>query len=210
MIMEVATALSAKWRAAAALVAVLPAAGAAYGAREIINVFRAMAVIGSGGVGAVSMGISESNRPLMAAAVAAAAISGFLAVALARKPAQAAAFPGLPFSLLAGLACVPALILWAAESFSLDVLANRVTGPVAGASQHLANLLIGTVALAVGVILLTVALWVLSPVSRTSCNPSAWPRVAAWAGAVALLLCLAALFYVRSSYLSEVAVRGHF
>jgi hypothetical protein len=197
-----------KWRAAAALAAILPAAGAGYGARCVIRNFEDLALTASGGVGTVAQGHAESNLLLIAAALVAALLAGFLAFAVARKPARAAAFPAVWFSLLVPvLAWVPALLLWSAESYSLNIAGNGpgATGSIAEASQHLANLLMGTAGAALAAIAFAVGTFALS---RTGTGRDARSCAMAWAGAAALLLGLAVLFYMRSSYLQEVAMRG--
>jgi len=197
-----------KWRAVACLVAVLPAAGAAFGALSVYQIFRAMALVGSGGVGALAAGFSEVNQPFMGTLVAG-VIAGFLAVALATRPVRAAAFPGLLFSLLVTVSgCVPVLFFWTVESFSFDVVANRVTGSVSDASQHLANLLLGTVVSAIAAVCLAVAASIIPAIWRGH-DARGGPRIAVWVGAAILLLGLAVLFYVHSSYLHDVALRGH-
>lgn len=201
----------AKWRAAAALVVILPAAGAAIGARSVLNAFREMAIAGRGGVEAVSTAIFEAHPPLIAAVLAAALIAGAMAFGLARKPARAAEFPGMAASLVVPvLAGVPTLFLWAAESYPLDFLAGRIAGPtVAQAAEHLESLLNGTMVLAIAAIGIAVIAWRHSlNASRAGQAVRTWPLVSAWAGAAVLLVCLAAAFYMRSSYLVEAALRG--
>jgi len=194
---------------AALLVAIIPAAGAALGAQSVMKVFREMAEAGLGGVVSVSIAVNQANPPLIAGALAAAVIAGCLAVALIRRPERAAPLPGLPFSiLLSVLACGPALLLWAIESYSLDFLANRVkVASVAEGAQHLENLLIGAIALALVVIVISLAALARSrAVSRVVGNARA--RAVAWAGAAVLWLALAAAFSMRYSYLVEAALRG--
>jgi hypothetical protein len=197
-----------KWPAAAALVAILPAAAAAYGARCVIKNFEDLALTGSGGVGTVAQGHAESNLLMIAAALVAALLAGFLAFAVAGKPARAAAFPAVWFSLLVPvLAWVPALLLWLAESYSLNVAGNGpgAAGSIADAAQHLSNLLMGSVGAGIAVIAFAVGAFALS---RTGTGRDARSCAMAWVGAAVLLLGLAALFYMRSSYLQEVAMRG--
>jgi hypothetical protein len=197
----------ARWRTAAALVAILPAAAAAWVAQSIIELMRTMARLGLGGVGPVSSGLYEANQLLAPAALAAAAIAGVLAFAVVRSPARAAAFPALWFALLAPvLACAPALPIWAAESLAIDVIANRFTEGLAEGSGRLANLLMGSLALAVVVIGFTVAA---AALRRMGTGRDARACAFAWASAALLLLVLAAAFYARTSYLHEAALRGH-
>ena len=191
-----------KWRAAASLAAILPAAGAAYGALSLFRAFGEMARAGVGGVSPVTTVLYQANPPLIAATLLAAVIAGSLAVSAARHPERAATLPGLPFLLISALACAPALLLWITESFPLDFLAGRVTGGVQETSQHLQNLLYGTTAAAVVVIVCALVAWARSRGSRPMSSP------VVWAGAAFLWLGLAVAFGARTIYLVEAAARG--
>jgi len=191
-----------KWRAAASLVAILPAAGAAYGALSLFHAFGEMARAGVGGVGPVTTVLYQANPPLIAAVLLAAVIAGSLAVAVARHPERAAALPGLPFFLISALACAPALLLWITESFPLDFLAGRVVGGVQETSQHLQNLLYGTTTAAVVVIVCALVAWARSRAPRPVSN------ALVWGGAAFLWLGLAVAFGARTVYLVEAAARG--
>jgi hypothetical protein len=202
----VATSTRPLWHALAALAAILPAAGAAFATRGVINTFSGMAETGSGGIGTAAMGMYEANRPLVAAAALAAALACGLAVVLRRKPG---AFPGLMLSLAPLLACVPALLLWMTESYVLDVLAGSVTGSIADASQRISTLVTASFGSAVVVILVVIAAFAVSlaRLARPK-SASALPPVAVWAVMAVLLAGLAILFYVRSSYLYQAALTG--
>jgi glucan phosphoethanolaminetransferase (alkaline phosphatase superfamily) len=191
-----------KWRAAASLVAVLPALGAAWAAFSIFNAFGEMARDGVGGVGPVATLLYQANPPLIAAALLAAVIAGSLAFTAARHPDRAAALPGLPFFLISVLACAPALLLWTTESFPLDFLAGRVTGTMMETMQHLQNLLFSTAAAAVVVIICALVAWARSRGSRQV------SRAMIWGGAALLWLGLAVAFGMRTAYLVEAAARG--
>ena len=191
-----------KWRAAASLAAILPAAGAAYGALSLFHAFGEMARAGVGGVGPVTTVLYQANPPLIAAALLAAVIAGSLAVAAAHHPERAAALPGLPFFLISALACAPALLLWITESFPLDFLGGRVTGSMMETSQHLQNLLYSTTAAAIVVVVFALVAWARSRVSRPVSSP------VVWAGAAFLWLGLAVAFGARTAYLVEAAARG--
>src|SRR4051812_45602090 len=82
-----------KWRLLSVVAAILPGFGAAYASRGVLNVFRGMALTGSGGVGTVSIGLYEANQPLIVAGIAAAVFSAALAVMVARKPERASLLP---------------------------------------------------------------------------------------------------------------------
>ena len=195
------------WRALAALAAVLPAAGAALAVRGVMNVFQGMALTGSGGVGAVSAGLYEANRPLIVAAVAAAILAGWLTVAVLRNPRS---FPGLPLSFAPVLACVPALLLWMVESFTLAVIDPHATGSAASIgeeSQRLSTLVIASFGSAVAVVLIVSAIFAVS-LARPRSRDSSLPPAAVWAAMTVLLLGLAVAFYMRSSYLHQVGMTG--
>jgi hypothetical protein len=195
------------WHALAALASILPAAGGALATRGVINAFEGMALTGAGGVGTVSVGLYEANRPLLFAATAAAALAGCLAVVLVRRPQ---AFPGLLLSLAPVLACVPALLLWTAESFVLKVIAPGVEGTVSDASDastRLAGLLIASFGIALVVIVLVMAVFAISLARPRSANP-ALPPAAVWAAMTVLLTIVVLAFYLRSSYLYQVGLTG--
>jgi hypothetical protein len=195
------------WNSVAALAAILPAAGAALAVRGVINVFQGMAQTGSGGVGTVAIGLYEANRPLIAAAVAAAILAGCLTVAVLRKPR---AFPGLLLSLAPVLACVPALLLWILESFTLAVIDPAATGSAASigeTSQRMSNLVIASFGAAIVVIPIVIVAFAIS-LARPRSTDSALPPAAVWAAMTVLLLGLAVAFYMRSSYLYQVGMTG--
>ncbi|MEA2562036.1 MAG: hypothetical protein QOH06_3540 [Acidobacteriota bacterium] len=195
------------WHIVAAFAAVLPAAGAALAVRGVMNVFQGMALTGSGGVGAVAAGLYEANRPLIAAAAVAAILAGWLTVAVLRKPW---AFPGLPLSFAPVLACVPALLLWMVESFTLAVIDPHATGSAASIgeeSQRLSNLVIASFGSAITVLLIVIAIFAVS-LARPRSTDSSLPPAAVWAAMTVLLLGLAVAFYMRSSYLHQVGMTG--
>ena len=206
--MEAETSGRPLWHIAAAFAAVLPAAGAALATLGVINAFRGIAETGSGGIGTASAGIYEANRPLILAAVAAAALAGWLAARVLRKPQ---ASPGLLLSLVPLLACAPALLLWITEGFVISVLAGEATGPVAEVSQRLAILLIasfGSAVLLIAVAFAALGISLARP--RPGSAGSALRPAIVWAATAVLLLGIAALFYARSSFLHEAALTGHF
>ena len=192
------------WQTLAALASVLPAAGAALAVRGVIRTFEGMALTGSGGVGTTAMGLYEANRPLLVAAAAAAILAGWLAAVVLRKPRE---FPGLLLSLGPVLACVPALLLWMLESFILGVIDPGATGSVADASRRASMLLTASFGSAIVVIAIVVSIFALS-LARPRPRDSALPPVAVWAAMTVLLLGIAVAFYMRSSYLYQVAMTG--
>ncbi|HWM89446.1 MAG TPA: hypothetical protein VN493_01625 [Thermoanaerobaculia bacterium] len=196
------------WHAVAALAAILPAAGAALATRGVINAFSEMAETGSGGIGTASIGIYEANRPLIVALVAATVLAGVLSVAALRARHRAEVFPGLWVSLPAPiLACIPGLLLWTAEGFIIDVLADRVTGSVGDVSQRLSSLLIASFGAGVLAALIAVTGFIISLARRRSADATLTPA-AVWVAMTVLLLGLAAMFYARSSYLYQAGQTG--
>lgn len=200
-----------KWRLLSVAAAVLPAFGAAYASRLVIGVFEGMAITGSGGIGSVSAGLMESNRPVIFAGIAAAVLLAALAVMAARKPERASSLPGPVFSALTALvACLPAVLLWRAESFTLHVLCDQTAtaGSVGETSQHLANLLIATAVcgfVVPGLLLAAASISKLFPPRPAS---PAFTRVVSSAGLAILAAVIATAFLIRSSTLREIAMVG--
>lgn len=194
----------------AALAGILPAAGVAYAGRSVINVFQGMAIAGSGGIGAVAIGLYESNRPLVVAAIMATLLAASVASALLFRPGRSGAFPGVLLSVLVPVAaCVPAFLLWSAEAFTIEIVAGRDSLSVAAASSRLANLLTSSFLLSLALGGLVAVAAILS-LLRSRPRPAASPRFhgAVWVATTLLLAAMAASFYLRSSYFYEVAMRG--
>lgn len=196
------------WYAIATLTAVLPAAGAGMAIRGVVNTFRGMAVTGSGGNATIAVGLYESNRPLIAAAVVAAALAAWLWIAVVRRPERAEVFPGLLFSLAPVLACIPAVILWITESFALQVLRGVATGSIGEISQRMATLVTTGFAAAILIIPLVIAAFAIALARPRPRTRPDLPPAAIWAAVTVLLAVVAIAFYLRTSYLREVAITG--
>ncbi len=199
-----------KWRLLSVVAAILPGFGAAYASRRVIGVFEELAT-GSGGVGSVFMGLYESNRPVIMAGVAATVFSTAIALMVARKAERAWVLPGPIFSVLIALAsCVPALLLWNAESFTIKVICNQVTGPAADASQYISTLLIATVACGFWLPLLLVVAASISRLfpPRPQTAASVRVRILTWAFLAILAAGITTAFFVRSSAFHEAAQVG--
>lgn len=183
-------------------VVLLPAAAGAFlGGRSVIAVFRAMAVTGSGGVGALSAGLVESLLPLRngLAAAALVALLGLLALLRSRRGPSDAATSG-PVYVFAGLGAAVLLVavaatqrLIAASSTALAVAGGwfETSGSarsVATVAESLAMLLVSVELLAVLAVLASCALLIFA---RTL----AWGRLQAGSPArvLSLALLLAAL-----------------
>jgi hypothetical protein len=196
---------------AAVLVTALPAAAAGMAALGVQRFFDEMARSGShGGIAKTAVALATANRLLIVAALAGAIVAAALGIISWRRPAPGPAAPAA-LGILANplLACGPALGLWSAEAFVLDVLGQRVSGGIFEASLHLQRLLVGTVAgagLAV-VLALALGLWSLRrrpPLGDEPASRSALP----WLATAACLLALGAGFLARASYLHDVALSG--
>lgn len=193
------------WHALATLAALLPAVGAELAAQGVMDVFRGMAITGSGGLGTTLVGMSEANRPLLFTTVVAAALAAWLAVAVIRRPQRAAAFPGLLLSLAPLLACVPALLLWRTERVIMEVLGAE-TGPVGDASQRVANLLITSAGAPIVIIPIVFAVFAIALARRRPRSEPGLPPAAVWAAVTAILLGLAAALYTHSSQMFQAAL----
>ena len=199
------------WYALATLAALLPAVGAELAVQRVTDVFRGMAITGSGGLGSTFMGISEANHPLLFTTVAAAVLSAWLGIAVIRKPQRAAVYPGLLFSLAPLLACVPALLLWVTESSMLHVLQDQDTraSTIGDTSQRIANLVIATAGAPAVIIPIVLAALAVALARRRPRTEPGLPPAVFWAAVTVVLLGIAAAFYVRSSNLSQAAFAGH-
>ncbi len=195
------------WYYIAALAAILPAIGTAAALRGVINAFQEMTMTGSGGIGSAVAGMYEANRLLIVAAIAAAALAGWLAVTVLRKPQ---AFPGLLLSLAPVLGCVPAFFLWMVESTLLEVLGTGRSTNIAEVSPRFAGLVVASFGGAIAVSAIVIVIFVVSLTRLTRPRPtdSALPPAAVWATVTVLLIGLAAAFYMRSSYLYQVGQTG--
>ena len=197
------------WTVLAALAGILPTFGVTYAARFIIKMFQSMAAVGSGGIGTVAIGLYEANRPLIVAAIAATLLAGSAAIVLLVRPRSGGAFPGLLLSALVPVAaCVPAFLLWRVEAFTIDIVADRITLPVATASTRLSTLLLASLFVSLA---LSGLLVLGSIISLVRSRPkAASPRIlgVVWVVVTLLLAVVAVSFYVRSSYLYDVGMRG--
>lgn len=115
--------------------------------------------------------------------------------------------------MIAIAAWVPALLLWRVEGITVDLICNRMTGSAAeGAevSQHIAILLIATAGLGFvvpGLLLIAALISRLFP-SRPEDAPPVRARVITWIGLAILAAGIATAFFVRSSALHDLALRG--
>jgi hypothetical protein len=200
------------WRACAALVGILPATGAAYGARSVLVFFRSLAVAGSVGAGTVAAGLYEANRPVLILTLAGTLFAAVLSAAWLAKPEKSRDFPCVLLSALAvWVACVPILLLWRAETLTIDVTAGRVAMSVSEASTQLSFLLLaGSFGSLILLVLLLVAAGFFIVWGRPLLATTPRLNAAVWIVATFLLATLAYLLYARSSYLQAVTLRGRF
>lgn len=198
------------WHLVAMFAGLLPAVGSVWAARSVFRVFEQMAVSGSAGVATVAAGLYQANGPLIISGAIATLLASLICLFALRRPTHAASFPGLPLScLVTGAACIPALLLWRAESFTLDVVANRVGTGVVQAVSHLSTLIMASFCLGLALAILVVVTTLVAA-SRSRTRSAGYPRVrvAVWAVNTLLLAALVLSFYARSTALYEAALRG--
>ncbi len=185
----------------AAVVAMLPAVGAAYAAWLVVNVFRGITDAETAGLAHVMGGLHVSNIPLIIALTVAGFLAFGMALVLAINSKRRMAAVGLPFSIaIPIMAATPGLFLWTAESRVVDLLSdkldNNVSVPVF--AQTITSLLILTLALGLLIQGLTVVFALVSlliPV-RSRSEPDSAPRAFVWLVSGVLLLTFAGLFFV--------------
>jgi hypothetical protein len=200
------------WRSLAALAGVLPAAGAAYATRAILELFKGISDTGSSGIGMVSAGLSAANRPVLVAFTAAALFAAVLSIAWSFKPAKSRDFPDVLLSALVLIAAgISFLLLWRTESLFIAITADRITMTVSEASTQMAYLLIAGFfgpLLLCGLLLLGTAISMV--VARPLVAAPLRLNAALWIAITLLLVAMALSFYARASYLEEAALRGSF
>jgi hypothetical protein len=196
------------WQVPAVAMAVLPALGSGLSGSAVAHVFRALAVIGSVGRGAVSAGLAEANQPLLLCLLLALPIT--LVFAVGQSVRRSGAPPPLPTCLaVLALGSIPPLLLWFLESYLLAVLSSHVAASVGEASDHLAFLLVATLLSAFaapGASLLAILL--VSIRSRKPAPGSQRHPAVVWWIAVLVLGALAIAFYARTAALHHVAMTG--
>jgi hypothetical protein len=111
----------------AMLVAMLPAATAAYSAFRVINSFRNMTNAEEAGSEWVLRHLHGANIPLVIALAISSLLAFGLGIALAINQKRRLAGVGLPLSMaIPALAVTPALFLWSAESKIIGVLSGDI------------------------------------------------------------------------------------
>lgn len=198
------------WNLVAMFAGLLPAVASAWAAWSVFRVFQLMAASGSAGVATVAAGLYQANGPLIIAGAIATLLASLICIFALRGPTRAASCPGLPLSfLVTGASCFPALLLWRAESFTLDVVAGRVRTAVVDAVSHLSTLVMTSFFLGLALATLVVVTTLVAALRfRTPSPGSPRVRAAVWAVNTLLLAALALSFYARSAALYDAALRG--
>jgi hypothetical protein len=175
--------------------------------------FRAIAITGVSGPGAVSAGLYACNQPVIVAGIAGAVFSSVLALMAASKAERASGLPDPFFSgLIAVVALVPALLLWSVESSVIHVVCHQ-GGSATEVVETARDLSLLVIAAAVCGLVGPVLLLVVASISRLfPARPQAVPpvraRVLAWAGLAVLLAGMTTAFVIRSSALRNAAMFG--
>lgn len=183
----------------ASLVAVGPVLTTIYAAWGITNLFRSMTNAETAGAETVRAGLSSFNTPLIIALVISALLAFGLALVLGINHRLRSASVGLPFSFgVPILAIMPAVLLWIAESITMDVLSGKVTESPVSVAQTISSLLFiafGSSLLMQGVIFMCAVVSMCIPVRKRT-DPLSSRRPFAWAVSGMLLLVFATAFFV--------------
>lgn len=184
----------------AAVVALIPAIATIYSAYQITNLFRNIRNAETDGATYILTHLHMYNQPLVIALVVAALLAFGVALALATSDKRRWASVGLPFSVgLPILAALPAVLLWWAETTTLDVITNKyIHTPPAVVAQQISMLLFSALALAMlmqGAIVLCAIVSLCIPARRRQ-EPTAPRRAFIWAVTAVLLLAFALAYYV--------------
>ena len=193
---------------AVGLIAVVPAAAAAYGAYDALGIFDAMTRYegaygnGHGGLPTVAAVFAHVNASLLAAVVLGLALTFYVRFARQRSPDPATAIPATPLSLLAAcLAGVPAALVYYAESGALATLTHPGSSSIMEATQRLTALLQVALVSGLAVAILGLVAALRARDSRRRIASSAAP----WMLTGAFLLGLSIAFVVRSFALHDAA-----
>jgi hypothetical protein len=184
----------------ASLVAVIPAFVTAYCGLAITNIFRSMTSAENASSAVVFDSIHRFNRPVIITLGISAFLSYVLALVLATNPRARLASVGLPFSIAAPIiAALPAVMLWFAETTTIDVLTSKITNaPVQETAQTISNLLFSAIALgllAQGATLICAIVSLFMPLRKRN-EPLSLRRAFVWAASGTVLLVFAVSYFV--------------
>ena len=183
----------------ASLVAIIPAVAATYSAFQVTRFFRTLTNAETATATRVLAQVSVFNTPLIFALGVSALLAFGMAIALATDSQRRQASVGLPFSLAVPLLGItPALLLWWAESTTLDVLSGKLNNsPIEATAQTIGNLLFLATAAGLiipGVVFVCAVVSLFIPV-RKRMNTFTLSRALVWGGVGMLLLILAGAFF---------------
>jgi len=185
--------------AGASLVAIIPAVAATYSAFQVTRFFRTFTDAESVRAARILAQLSVFNTPLIFALGVSALLAFGMAIALATDSTRRQASVGLPFSIgVPLLGITPALLLWWAESTTLDVLSGKLNNsPIQATAQAISNLLFFATAAGLivpGVVFVCALVSLFIPV-RKRMNTFTLSRAFVWGAVGMLLLVLAGAFF---------------
>ena len=133
----------------ASLVAIIPALTTAFTAFRVSRFISTLTNAENATALNVTTSLHLINTPLVVALGICALLAFVLALVLAIDPQRRLASVGLPLSIAIPLiAALPAMLLWSAETTTIDIVTNRYTGgeSVAELAQRISMLLLGAIA----------------------------------------------------------------
>jgi hypothetical protein len=182
------------------LIAVVPAITAAYCAYGAMNLFASMRDAESAKVSRILTNLHLLNTPLVIALGVSALLAFVIALVLAVDPKRRLASVGLPFSIgVPIIAAMPGLLLWFAETTTLDVVSGRFSNAtIAITARNVSLLLLCTMicgVLALGATFICSIVSLLLPVQRRT-DASSLRRAFVWAVTGTLLLVFAGAYFI--------------
>lgn len=186
--------------AGASLVAIIPAVAATYSSFQVTRFFRTLTNAETATAARVLAQVSVFNTPLIFALGVSALLAFGMAIALATDSQRRQASVGLPFSIgVPLLGITPALLLWWAESTTIEVLSNKyINTSVQATAQTISTLLFLAIAAGLivpGVVFVCAVVSLFIPV-RKRMNAFTLSRAFVWGAVGMLLLILAGAFFV--------------
>jgi hypothetical protein len=184
----------------AALVAIIPAITTAYCGLAMTRVFRSMTSAEDASSAVIFDSLHSFNRPVVITLGISAILSFAMALILATNPKARLASVGLPFSIVVPIiAALPAVILWFAETTTLDVLTGKITNAsVQETAQTIGNLFFSAIALgllAQGVAFICAIVSLFIPLRKRN-DPFSLRRAFVWAVSGTLLLVFSIAYFV--------------
>lgn len=184
----------------ASLVAIIPALTTSYAAFRVMQMYAGIRNAETAGAEYITSSLHVFNTPLVISLGVSALLAFVSALVLAVDPKYRLASVGLPFSIAVPIiAAIPGLLLWSAETTTLDILSGRLnSGPVHEVAQRISLLVMGAIGwglLAVAIAFACSIVSLILPVRRRT-DADSLRRAFVWAVIGVLFLVFAGAYFV--------------